>query len=116
MTEWARMPTSAVFRLKRGPTIHVRGIATSSYLPSNSPGWTGHCGLGGDQRKGFRYDGLWFTLISLTLAGVFGGILAWSFYTGEGQQLLHHFRKVPASKAGPEKARRIPHDPLPFQR
>ena len=52
----------------------------------------------------FDIDGLWFTLISLTLAGVFGGVLAWSFYTGEGQQLLHHFRKAPASKAGPDKS------------
>jgi hypothetical protein len=52
----------------------------------------------------FDIDGLWFTLIGLTLAGVFGGVLAWSFYTGEGQQLLHHFRKAPASKAGPDKS------------
>ena len=52
----------------------------------------------------FDIDGLWFTLIGLTLAGVFGGVLAWSFYTGEGQQMLHHFRKGPASKAGPDKS------------
>jgi len=52
----------------------------------------------------FDMDGLWFTLISLTLAMLFGGVLAWSFYTGEAQQLFHHFRKGPASKAGPDKS------------
>jgi hypothetical protein len=52
----------------------------------------------------FDIDGLWFTLIGLALAGVFGGVLAWSFYTGEAQQLLHHFRKGSASKAGPDKS------------
>jgi len=51
----------------------------------------------------FDMDGLWFTLISLTLAAVFGGSLAWSFYSGEGQQMLRQFRKGPASKGGSEK-------------
>jgi hypothetical protein len=41
----------------------------------------------------FSIDGLWLSLISLTLAAVFGGNLAWSLYTGEAQQLLRHFRK-----------------------
>ena len=41
----------------------------------------------------FLIDGLWLSLISLTLAAVFGGNLAWSFYTGEAQQMLRHFRK-----------------------
>ena len=41
----------------------------------------------------FLIDGLWLSLISLTLAAVFGGNIAWSFYTGEAQQLLRHFRK-----------------------
>jgi hypothetical protein len=41
----------------------------------------------------FSIDGLWLSLISLTLAAVFGGNLAWSFYTGEAQQILRHFRK-----------------------
>jgi len=41
----------------------------------------------------FSIDGLWLSLITLTLAAVFGGNLAWSFYTGEAQQMLRHFRK-----------------------
>jgi hypothetical protein len=41
----------------------------------------------------FSIDGLWLSLISLTLAAVFGGNLAWSFYTGEAQRMLRHFRK-----------------------
>ena len=41
----------------------------------------------------FSIDGLWLSLISLTLAAVFGGSLAWSFYSGEAQQMLRHFRK-----------------------
>lgn len=49
----------------------------------------------------FDIDGLWLTLISLTLAGVFGGALAWSFYTGEGQQMLRQLRKEARSKAAP---------------
>ncbi len=40
----------------------------------------------------FLIDGLWLSLISLTLAAVFGGNLAWSLYTGEAQQMLHHLR------------------------
>jgi hypothetical protein len=51
----------------------------------------------------FDMDGLWLTLISLTLAAVFGGSLAWSFYTGEGQQMLRQFRPRPASKSVPQE-------------
>jgi hypothetical protein len=42
----------------------------------------------------FSLDGLWLCLISLTLAAVFGGNVAWSFYTGEAQQMLRHSRKA----------------------
>jgi len=38
----------------------------------------------------FNIDGLWLTLISLTLATVFGGNIAWSVYTGELKRILHH--------------------------
>jgi len=41
----------------------------------------------------FSIDGPWLSLISLTLAAVFGGNLAWSSYTGEAQRMLRHFRK-----------------------
>lgn len=41
----------------------------------------------------FNIDGLWLTLISLTLAVVFGGNIAWSIYTGELQRILHESRK-----------------------
>ncbi len=41
----------------------------------------------------FSMDGLWLSLISLTLAAVFGGNLVWSFYAGEAQQLLRNFRR-----------------------
>jgi len=51
----------------------------------------------------FDIDGLWFTLISLTLSAVFGGALAWSFYTGDGQQVLRYLKKGSASEAGPDK-------------
>ena len=34
-------------------------------------------------------DGLWLTLISLTLSVVFGANLAWSIYTGELKAILH---------------------------
>jgi len=37
----------------------------------------------------FDMDGLWFTLISLTLAVVFGGNIAWMIYTGEWKAILH---------------------------
>jgi len=52
----------------------------------------------------FNIDGLWFTLISLTLSAVFGGALAWSFYTGDGQAMLRHLKKGSASEARPEKS------------
>ena len=51
----------------------------------------------------FDMDGLWLTLIGVTLAAVFGGNLAWSFYTGEAQQMLRHFRKESAPKDALEK-------------
>jgi hypothetical protein len=41
----------------------------------------------------FSIDGLALTLISLTLAIVFGGNVAWSARTGELQQILGQFRK-----------------------
>ena len=50
----------------------------------------------------FDIDGLWLTLISLTLAGVFGGALAWSFYTGEGLQMLGRLQKKAGSKEAPD--------------
>ena len=50
----------------------------------------------------FDMDGLWLTLISLTLAAVFGGAIAWSFYTGEGRQMLLQLRKGSAAKDAPE--------------
>jgi len=56
----------------------------------------------------FNMDGLWFTLISLTLSAVFGGALAWSFYSGDGQQLLRSLKKGPASEAGPDKSQPKP--------
>ena len=56
----------------------------------------------------FDMDGLRLTLISLTLAAVFGGSLAWSFYTGEWQQMLREFRKRPASKNVPPETSPAP--------
>jgi hypothetical protein len=53
-------------------------------------------------------DGLWFTLISLTLSAVFGGALAWSFYSGDGQKLLRSLKKGPALEAGPDKSQPKP--------
>ena len=55
-------------------------------------------------RRVFDIEGLWFTLISLTVAGVFGGALGWSFYTGEGQQMLRHLRGGSASEEAPDKS------------
>jgi len=48
-------------------------------------------------------DGLWLTLIGLTFAALFGGEFAWSFYTGEAQQMLRDFGKRSALKDAPEK-------------
>jgi hypothetical protein len=56
----------------------------------------------------FNMDGLWFTLISLTLSAVFGGALAWSFYSGDGQQLLRSLKKGPALETGPDKSQPKP--------
>jgi hypothetical protein len=53
-------------------------------------------------------DGMWLSLISLTLAAVFGGNLTWSFYTGEAQQRLSHFRKGSAPDDDPDKNRSTP--------
>jgi hypothetical protein len=41
----------------------------------------------------FSIDGLALTLISLMLAVVFGGNVAWSVWTGELQQILGEVRK-----------------------
>ena len=51
----------------------------------------------------FDMDGLWLTLISLTLAAVFGGARSWSFHTGEGRQMLRQLRKGAAAKDVPEE-------------
>ena len=40
-------------------------------------------------------DGLWLTLISLTLSAVFGGNIAWAMYTGELKRILHHENQKP---------------------
>ena len=52
----------------------------------------------------FNMDGMWFTLISLALAAVFGGTLAWSLYTGDGRQMLRRLKKGPATEAGADKS------------
>ncbi len=52
----------------------------------------------------FSIDGLWLTLISLTLATVFGGNIAWSIYTGEAQALLKGFRKSSSSSDSSSEA------------
>ena len=51
----------------------------------------------------FDMDGLWLTLIALTLAALFGGNLAWSFYNGAGRRMLRQFRMGPALKDSSEK-------------
>ena len=56
----------------------------------------------------FNMDGLWFTLISLTLSAVFGGALAWSFYTGDGVEMLRHLTKRSALKPGPDHSQPKP--------
>ena len=56
----------------------------------------------------FSIDGLSVTLISLTLAAVFGGNLAWSFYTGEAHQTLRHLRKGPEPEDASDKKRPTP--------
>jgi hypothetical protein len=56
----------------------------------------------------FSIDGLSLSLISLTLAAVFGVNLAWSFHTGEVQQMLRHFRKGSAPDDAPDKHRPTP--------
>jgi hypothetical protein len=50
----------------------------------------------------FDIDGLWLTLISLTLSVVFGGNIAWSIYTGELPRILHppHKESPPDAAAG----------------
>ena len=44
----------------------------------------------------FSIDGLWLSLITLTLAAVFGGNLAWSFYTGRRSKCCVTFAKGPS--------------------
>ena len=56
----------------------------------------------------FNIDSLWFTLISLTLSAVFGGALAWSFYTGDGRRLLRFRKKESGLDAGPDKSQPKP--------
>ena len=45
--------------------------------------------------RSFSIDGLWLTLISLTVTVVFGGNIAWSIYTGELQRILHSGKEKP---------------------
>jgi hypothetical protein len=45
----------------------------------------------------FTLDGLWLTLISLSIGGVFVSNVAWSVYTGELKQMLGSERKGPVS-------------------
>ena len=52
----------------------------------------------------FTIDGLWLALISLTLAAVFGGNIAWSIYTGELQRILHESRKGPSPSGATDDA------------
>ena len=52
----------------------------------------------------FNIDGLWLTLISLTLSVVFGGNIAWSIYTGELQAILRSRRKEPEARSEAEEA------------
>lgn len=54
-------------------------------------------------RRLFSIDSLTLTFISLTLAAIFGGNVAWSVHNGEVQQLLKHFRKRPAASEAKEK-------------
>jgi len=51
----------------------------------------------------FSIDGLWLTLIALTLATVFGANVAWSVYSGEVQEMLRQVRERPAGRAGAEQ-------------
>lgn len=51
----------------------------------------------------FSMDGLWLTLISLTMSAVFGGNVAWSVYNGDVQRILSQFRKRPVESAATEK-------------
>jgi len=52
----------------------------------------------------FNIDGLWLTLISLTLSVVFGGNIAWSIYTGEFQRIIHESRKASSSSGAADKS------------
>ena len=58
--------------------------------------------------RAFDIDGLWFTLISLTLAGVFGGALAGSLYTGGVLPMLRQLWKSSASNESPDKSQPNP--------
>ena len=51
----------------------------------------------------FSIDGLWLALISLTLAAVFGGNIAWSVYTGELRRILHESPKGSAPGSSTDK-------------
>ena len=50
-------------------------------------------------------DGLSLSLISLTLAAVFGGNVAWSIYKGDVQRLLSHLRKGSTESSASDKNR-----------
>ena len=45
-------------------------------------------------------DGLWLSLISLTVTVVFGGVIAWSAYTGDVQRMLRRGKKKPDGESG----------------
>jgi len=51
----------------------------------------------------FSLDGLSLTLISLTLAAIFGGNVAWSVHNGDVHRILSRFRKPPAENEAKEK-------------
>ena len=48
-------------------------------------------------------DGLSLSLISLALAVIFGGNVAWAIYKGEARRLLSHFRKGSGESNAPDK-------------
>lgn len=47
----------------------------------------------------FSIDGLWLTLISLSVSAIFGGNIAWSIYTGELQKILHRSSEKQEAKS-----------------
>ena len=55
----------------------------------------------------FSIDGLWLSLISLTLAAVFGANLAWLLFTVEAQQRLRRFRQGSEPDNPSDEKRRV---------